>query len=228
MSQGRRHFTDECPMPNDLGSAQALSLGTESHLTLRWSGVDSNFRFRARMTTVLSLRALSISLKLFGFRRRTCRPWGPKFRVYFPPAESHANHRFLSDGAYHCGGTLRINVGTMTQSEEAAPRAQESDHSGRARRPDLRLIGGKFDRIGIRQGARSPQRHPPVLRTQRRGCRCRPRICASNSIPRPSRYLRQRGTRPKHDGHLKTASLPSLDGTLMRTRPCKASRGFCL
>src|SRR5215471_2990636 len=94
--------------------------------TVCWSGVDSNFRFRARMTTVLSLRALSISLKLFGFRRRTCRPWEPKFRVYFPPAESHANHRFLSDGAYHCGGTLRINVGTMTQSEEAAPRAQES------------------------------------------------------------------------------------------------------
>src|SRR5262249_6810590 len=68
----------------------------------------------------------------------------------------------------------------------------ESDHSGRARRPDFRLIGGKFDRIGIRQGARSPQRHPPVLRTQRRGCRRCPRICASNSIPCPSHYLRQR------------------------------------
>ena len=64
------------------------------------------------------------------------------------------------------------------------------------------LIGGKFDQIRIRQGTRSPQRHPPVLRTQRRGCRCHPRICASNSIPRPSHYLRQRGTRPKHDGHL--------------------------
>ena len=37
--------------------------------TLRWSGVDSNFRFRARMATVPSLRALSIPVKLFGFRR---------------------------------------------------------------------------------------------------------------------------------------------------------------
>src|SRR6516225_5344191 len=51
--------------------------------TLRWSGMDSNFRFRARMATVPSLRALSISLKLFGFRRRTCRPQGPKFRIRF-------------------------------------------------------------------------------------------------------------------------------------------------
>lgn len=68
--------------------------------------------------------------------------------------------------------------------------------------PDFRLIGGKFDQIRIRQGARSPQRQSPVLRTKRRGCRCHPRICASNSIPRPSHYLRQRGARPKHDGHL--------------------------
>ena len=51
--------------------------------TRRWSGMDSNFRFRARMATVPSLRALSISLKLFGFRRRTCRPQGPKFRIHF-------------------------------------------------------------------------------------------------------------------------------------------------
>src|SRR6516164_8178223 len=38
---------------------------------------------RERMATVPSLRALSISLKLFGFRRRTCRPQGPKFRIHF-------------------------------------------------------------------------------------------------------------------------------------------------
>jgi len=50
--------------------------------------MDSNFRFRARMATVPSLRALSISLKLSGFRRRTCRPQGPKFRIHFPPAKS--------------------------------------------------------------------------------------------------------------------------------------------
>ena len=66
----------------------------------------------------------------------------------------------------------RINVGTHVSIRRVAPRAQKSDHSGRARRPDFRLIGGKFDRIRIRQGARSPQRHPPVLRTRRRGCTC--------------------------------------------------------
>src|SRR5262249_55115596 len=52
-----------------------------SLLTPRWRRMDSNFRVRRRMTSVPSLRALSISLKLFGFRRRTCRPWGPRFRI---------------------------------------------------------------------------------------------------------------------------------------------------
>ena len=57
-------------------------------ITHRWSGMDSNFRFLARLATVPSLQALSISLKLFGFRRRTCRPQGPKFRIHFPPPAS--------------------------------------------------------------------------------------------------------------------------------------------
>ena len=38
--------------------------------TLCWREMDSNFRFRARMATVLSLRALSIPLKLLEFCRK--------------------------------------------------------------------------------------------------------------------------------------------------------------
>jgi len=63
-----------------------------SLLSVGWSGMDSNVRFRARMATVPSLRALSISLKLFGFRLRTRRPQRPKFRIHFPPAASRANY----------------------------------------------------------------------------------------------------------------------------------------
>jgi integrase len=65
-----------------------------SHLTPRWSGMDSNFRFRARMVTVPSLRALSTSLKLFRFRRKTRRPQRPKFRNPLPPTGESSELRY--------------------------------------------------------------------------------------------------------------------------------------
>ena len=74
------------------GTWLLLTVSHGSQRTRRWSGMDSNFRFRARMATVPSLQAMSISLKLFGSCRTTCRPQGPKFCIHFPPAAGRANY----------------------------------------------------------------------------------------------------------------------------------------
>ena len=44
--------------------------GPKVCMTRRWSGMDSNFRFRARMATVPSLRALSITTSECALRRQ--------------------------------------------------------------------------------------------------------------------------------------------------------------
>src|SRR5215469_4122261 len=85
----------------DEGPAQVVRPGHRSTPSVRFAATKLPslrhpphriFRFRARMAIVPSLRALSNSGKLFGFRRRTCRPQRPKFRIHFPSAASRANY----------------------------------------------------------------------------------------------------------------------------------------
>ena len=63
-------------------------------LTLRWREMDSNFRLRARMATVPSLRALCISLKLFEFRRRDLPTSRTEVSNPLPSSKESANHWF--------------------------------------------------------------------------------------------------------------------------------------
>ena len=72
-----------------------------SQWTLCRREMDSNFRFRATMATVPSLRASSISLKLFRSRRRTYRPQGPKFRIHFPLPSSGESRKLSVPRALH-------------------------------------------------------------------------------------------------------------------------------
>ena len=38
-------------------------------------------------------------------------------RIHSPPAKSHANHRFLSDVAYHCGGSAGAARSKLTSTK---------------------------------------------------------------------------------------------------------------
>src|SRR5690349_17385622 len=62
-----------------------------SHRTHWWREMDSNYRFRARMGTLLSARTLRIYLN-YSHSVEGSRLWeGLKVRIHLPPAASHAN-----------------------------------------------------------------------------------------------------------------------------------------
>jgi hypothetical protein len=89
---------------------------TESSLALRWREMDSNYRFRARMGTLLSLRSLSVPLNCSPSAGGTRLREGLKVRIWIPPAESPRLRGFRPPMA-------RSRLFARVRAERAADRA---------------------------------------------------------------------------------------------------------